>query len=205
MKCGRGGCFVCRSEKGGSGKCMKDSVLYSIICEECKRQNVESEYWGETGRDCYTRGGEHLTGIREQREDNPMWKHVWDKHDGEGEEKMFSMRMEQGFRKPLARQIREGVEIDCSKNTLMNSKSEWNSARIPRIIIEEGERQEEDETSGLGRQGGEKKMSERQTKTKKVGMQIIGNVERASKRQCGDMVESAQNCTEKVKRRKIVI
>ena len=55
---------------------MKESVLYSIKCEECKRQNVESEYWGETGRDCYTRGGEHLTGFRDKREDNPMWKHV---------------------------------------------------------------------------------------------------------------------------------
>ena len=72
---------------------------------------------------------------------------------------MFTMRMERGFTKPLARQIREGVEIETSKNVLMNSKAEWNNARIPRIIIEEGEKQQEDESSGLsrksdGRQGG---------------------------------------------------
>ena len=36
-----------------------------------------------------------------------------------------------------------------STNNLMNSKSECNSSRIPRIIIEEGDRQKEDETSGL--------------------------------------------------------
>ena len=51
---------------------------------------------------------------------------------------MFTMSMEKGFEKPLARQIREGVEIEMSEMVLMNSKSELNSAQIPRIIIEEG-------------------------------------------------------------------
>ena len=62
------------------------------------------------------------------------------------------MKVEKGFKKPLARQIREGVEIEMSEATLLNSKSEWNHARIPRIIIEEGERQSEDTESGLGKQ-----------------------------------------------------
>ena len=50
------------------------------------------------------------------------------------------MSMEQGFKKALARQIREEVEIEMSRGVLMNSKAEWNNARIPRIIIEEGEK-----------------------------------------------------------------
>ena len=62
------------------------------------------------------------------------------------------MRMEQGFQKALARQIREGVEIEMCKGVLMNSKAEWNNARIPRIIIEEGDRQTEDKESGLCKQ-----------------------------------------------------
>ena len=33
----------------------------------------------------------------------------------------------------------------------MNSKSEWNNARIPRIVIETGEELVEDQESGLGR------------------------------------------------------
>ena len=33
----------------------------------------------------------------------------------------------------------------------MNSKSEWNSSRIPRIVIEEEEKLKGDETSELGR------------------------------------------------------
>ena len=111
------------------------------------------EYWGETGRDCYSRGEEHLKGCREKCEDNAMWKHIWDTHGGEGGEEMFSMKMEVGFKKPLARQIREGVEIEMSKSILMNSKSEWNHSRIPRIVTEAQENQTEDLESGLGKKG----------------------------------------------------
>ena len=127
-KCGRGGCFVCRGDNGGVDSCMKESVLYSIRCNECERGERKVEYWGETGRDCFSRGGEHLAGCREKRDDNPMWKHISDTHDGLRGDEIFTMRMEKVFRKPLARQIREGVEIEMSEQILMNSKSEWNSA-----------------------------------------------------------------------------
>ena len=135
------------------GSCMKENVLYSIHCEECRRVEKDVEYWGETGRDCYSRGEEHLRGCRERDEDNAMWKHVYDSHGGEGGEEMFSMKMEMGFKRPLARQIKEGVEIEMSRNTLMNSKSEWNNSKIPRIVIEAGENQSEDLESGLGSKG----------------------------------------------------
>ena len=39
------------------------------------------------------------------------------------------MKMELGFKKPVARQIREGVKIEMCEVKLMNSKSEWNSAK----------------------------------------------------------------------------
>ena len=97
-----------------------------------------------------------------------MWKHVWDKHNGEGEEKMFEMRMEMGFKKPLARQIREGVEIEMCEKQLMNSKSEWNNSRIPRIIIEEGEKQREDESTGLGRKDNEDREQHKKREIEKI-------------------------------------
>ena len=43
------------------------------------------------------------------------------------------------------------MEIETSKNRLMNSKAEWNHASIPRIVIEEGEKQVEDRESGKSR------------------------------------------------------
>ena len=120
QKCGRVACFICRGEKGGMNQCMKESVLYTISCEECKKRESKVEYWGETGRDCYSRGDEHLKSCREKNEDSAMWKHIWDTHGGEAGEEIFSMRMEMGFRKPLARQIREGVEIETSTSIIMN-------------------------------------------------------------------------------------
>ena len=87
-------------------------------------------------------------------------------HRGEGKgDEIFSMRVEKGLKKPLARQIREGVEIELSEATLLNSKSEWNSGRIPRIIIEEGEKQVEDPESGLGRLA----MVEKQRRRREMG------------------------------------
>ena len=137
---------------------MKEGVLYSIRCEKCKENERTVEYWGETGRDCYSRGEEHLKGCRDKCEDNPMWKHVWDSHGGEGGEELFTMKMEASFKKPLARQIREGVEIEASKGELMNSKSEWNNAKIPRIVIETGEQLCEDLESGLGKKSQRQKV-----------------------------------------------
>ena len=66
MECGRKECFICRGEKGGMRQCMKEGVLYNITCEECKAQEKKAEYWGETGRDGFTRGGEHLKGCKEK-------------------------------------------------------------------------------------------------------------------------------------------
>ena len=56
-KCGRKECFICRGEKGGVEKCMKEGVLYIIRCDDCKVEGREVEYWGETGRDGFIRGG----------------------------------------------------------------------------------------------------------------------------------------------------
>ena len=84
---------------------MKEGALYSIRCDKCKERERDVEYWGETGRDCYSRGGEHVKGCNEKQEENPMWKHIWDSHEGEGGAEQFTMRMEAGFKKPLARQI----------------------------------------------------------------------------------------------------
>ena len=61
------------------------------------------------------------------------------------------MKMEGTFKKPIQRHIMEGVELEMSRaGTILNSKSEWNHSKIPRIIIETGEDQTEDKESGMG-------------------------------------------------------
>ena len=130
-----------------------------------------------TGRDGYVRGGEHLKGWSEQSDENALWKHLEGAHRGENKgNKIFSMKVERGFRKALARQISEGVAIEMSEGELLNSKSEWNNSRIVRIIIEEGERQTEDTESGLGGK------SERGKKREQVD-KIIKSRDRNEKRE----------------------
>ena len=131
---------------------MKESVLYSIKYDDCTEKGRETKYWGEAGRDGFVRGGEHLKGCAEKCEDNALWKHLSGEHRGEEKgSEIFSMKIERGYKKALARQISEGVEIEMSGGTLLNSKSEWRNSRIPRIVIEEGEKQREDRENGLGR------------------------------------------------------
>ena len=51
---------------------------------------------------------------------------------------------------PISRQIHEGVELESSKaDIILNSKSEWNHSKIPRIMIEVGEEVESDGMSGM--------------------------------------------------------
>ena len=57
QKCGRVRCFICENEKGNMSQCMKENALYKIVCKECKKKEIRSEYWGETGRNCFLRGG----------------------------------------------------------------------------------------------------------------------------------------------------
>ena len=54
---------------------MRENALYRIACQECRKVEITSEYWGETGRNCYLRGGEHMTGLINKEEDNALWKH----------------------------------------------------------------------------------------------------------------------------------
>ena len=93
-------------------------------------------------------------------EKNSLWKHSHIYYGGELGKDDFDMRIIESHRSPLNRQIQEGVELELSRaKIVMNSKAEWNHARIPRICIEVGEELEEDESSGMARStemGGER-------------------------------------------------
>ena len=66
------------------------------------------------------------------------------------------MEVVERHRSPMSRQIHEGVELEaCKAQIVMNSKSEWNHSKIPRIVIEVGEDMEQDNTNGMSRTVGE--------------------------------------------------
>ena len=63
-KCVAKDCFVCLSD--GKGNCKKENVNYEI---ECVRQECEYVYIGETARNAYCRGREHLKGVKRREND----------------------------------------------------------------------------------------------------------------------------------------
>ena len=72
------------------------------------------------------------------------------------------------FRKPLQRQIREGVELEMSDaKHILNSKAEWNHSRIPRIVIETGEELAGDKENGLERAGQRVRVKEKENENER--------------------------------------
>ena len=65
-KCGRQECFVCVKKNG---------VGYKLKCEEFWKTKRKTVYEGETGRNGFTRGAEHLASLRLESEDHHLWKH----------------------------------------------------------------------------------------------------------------------------------
>ena len=93
-----------------------------------------------------------LGGLKNKNEKNSLWKHSFNHHEGKLKREDLEMKVVETHRSPLSRQIHEGVAIETNKaDIVMNSKSEWNQARLPRIIIESGEEVIEDKESGLNR------------------------------------------------------
>ena len=124
----------------------KENITYSIQCKECSRVGKSAIYWGESARTGFRRGEEHLTGLIKEYETAPLWRHTRVFHGGRKCPEWFRMKIQKTHRTPLGRQVAEGVEINrCEADIIMNSKGEWNGSRLPRMIIERGEKIELDE------------------------------------------------------------
>ena len=135
-RCDRGNCFPCAS--GKRGNCDKAGVGYEILCcdPECRRQGVN--YQGETGRSAFSRGLEHLQGLRNRRPDNVLWKHVASVHGGDINQE-FEMNVLNTYgRDNTTRLTNEAMRIREALGILLNSKAEYRQPRVPRVTIESG-------------------------------------------------------------------
>ena len=133
-KCGLNDCFPCMGDKGGD--CRKQGVTYSINCNTCQEErntrNVVAAYQGETGRNAYDRGKEHLACLRKRSEQSVLWLHSLYHHQGR-ENVHYSMVVNGKFKEPLDRQLNEKVNICRFKgDILMNRKSELGGAVVQR-------------------------------------------------------------------------
>ena len=129
--CNKNDCIACRKRKGEGGQCHRSNINYQIECQLCK-DTTPTIYIGETSRNLYTRGGEHIHRSRE--EDSFMKKHMEDKHAGLEED--FRAKVTHMNKDCLTRQVREGILIRRSSKELMNTKTEWFQPPLFRIRSE---------------------------------------------------------------------
>ena len=121
---------VCDEELRGSqeGICRRTGVGYKITCNLCE-ETVSAEYAGETGKNCFCRGEDHIADVQRRAADKPLWKHIMDKHGGRMDIttfEHFSMAKTGVFFKPQRRKANEGVRIsNLNPETRMNSKDEF--------------------------------------------------------------------------------
>ena len=148
--CNREDCFPCTS--GGGGDCSRSCSSYRVECQECLKSELRAVYEGETGRNCYSRGLEHIAGLNNEKDDNPLWKHCQIQHDGRKVD--FKMICLKSFKTAFMRQINEGVRIACCKADIcMNSKAEFHQPSIVRVTNTLGNSNEE-QTGGQSLRGG---------------------------------------------------
>ena len=123
--CGSEKCFPCKEE--GGGNCRRKNVGYVITCKECK-----TEYHGETSRNMFSRGEEHLRALSKKSPESVLWNHCVTVHN----EQMttFSMKATGYFTDALTRQINEAVRIQHCKRS-MNRKGEWRKAAVPHALF----------------------------------------------------------------------
>ena len=128
-RCGRARCFPCKGE--GGGDCWKESVCYDLWCEECGVKVCA--YKGESGRNGFTRGGEHLDSLEARDEEKSvLWLHSVHHHQGRVDVP-YRMRITGAFFDPLDRQLQERVNITNFKGAiLMNRRNEMGGVRVER-------------------------------------------------------------------------
>ena len=112
-------------------------VVYEIVCVPCSGMASPGRYRyiGETARNAYTRGREHLSMLRNKNKASVLWKHCRDVHSGNmiG----FKMSVIKRYKNDaMKRQIMESVIIESSnQEELLNDKTEWNYVYFPRVSL----------------------------------------------------------------------
>ena len=126
-ECGDEKCPFCAQPGGaGGGKiCHKNKILYEAKCLKCP----DSKYVGESDRNLFTRGKEHL-----KNKSGFIVKHQEEKHNSEPAE--FEWRVLRTFRDPLSRQTAEAVSIRRHQGELLNSKAEFHQPPLVQVRSE---------------------------------------------------------------------
>ena len=106
----------------------------NINCNLCHGMAI---YYGESGKNCYSRGKKHLEDYKAGNSSNCMSIHMKIHHPKEPWlVSNFKMIPVKSVRKTLDRQVSEALEIYNSEaEILMNSGAEWRASQVPRAAV----------------------------------------------------------------------
>ena len=91
----------------------------------------QSLYLGESARNLYTRGAEHMGNYRTGNKKSFMKKHQDSEHQGQVGD--YTAKVTARTRDCLTRQVREAVLIRRCQVPVLNSKTEWHQPALYRI------------------------------------------------------------------------
>ena len=70
MNCQRFNCFPCNT--GNEGVCRKTGAGYQIDCNVCGEESITNKYAGETGKNLFNRGANHVNDVEKKRTKNTI-------------------------------------------------------------------------------------------------------------------------------------
>jgi hypothetical protein len=95
-------------------------------------------YLAESSRSLNERASEHMRDARNFHEKSHIVKHWMDRHSDMNQPPPFRFRVLRTFKDCLTRQLSEAININMSKDSLLNSKNEYITNCITRISVQEG-------------------------------------------------------------------
>ena len=106
-------------------------MTYSLVCQECGEDNCK--YFGESGRNGFSRGEEHLANLEAEDENKSILK-LHSIHHHNGRAVNFTMKVIDVHSSCLDRQVTERVNIENFQGqVLMNRRNEMGGVRLERM------------------------------------------------------------------------
>ena len=105
-------CFPCSTappSKPNKVSCRTPGIAYRIVCLLCQEVGRVSTYEGESGRNAYIRGKEHLKALANNSMASPLVNHQLQHHPGTPHK--FRMQILKTFKQALDRQLEEANRI----------------------------------------------------------------------------------------------
>ena len=121
---------MCLSE--GKGNCLRENINYEI---EYTRPGCKYAYQGESARNSYCRGREHLKGLLKRDPDSVFVQHIKEKHNSDfGDDPCYGFRMSvrETHTSAMIRQVTEAIKIDMQTKPSMNRK---NGFRVNSVLL----------------------------------------------------------------------